>query len=769
MSGVVIYVSARASGPMAIFRLWRTTGSDNERTRYQMARMASNRHIIRTAVLPTLCAVTLAYYGCNPRATTASPPVATPAEPAIDSSCALCGTWATRDEGQAMVWCFADKRVWLCGTGETDSIECAMGAWGWHESGKFVLAYFGRDMLGFVPIRRGADTLLLAADTAAGADRQTLVRCGVDTTDSLVTAVCARVDSFHTVYAHKLEQHRGALDSCPYVIVRPRYDCLLDLGAANGCIPVNVGAKKETWGRSLSGGAWGLIDTNGTEILPPVYDEVRAPLEGMIAVRKDGRWGFHDTTGNVRIDYAFSFVGNFNDGLAPVNSGGEGEGPAPWGLRHIKGGIWGFVDTAGTLVYDTVFDHVGYFYRGLARVSRDSAWGIVDATGDTVVPFDYAVIRPYSEGRYLCNRGGTTVDTFDVYGQPFTTALGGAWEYLDSTGAIVGAGGYEDARGFAMGCACVKKHGRWGVIDIAGEQVADFRYDAIWSFRRTGLATVLEDSAYGVIDTAGKLILDTKYDGIHLGWFDGRAIRIEDSSGYGIASNAGEILLPCRYRDIFGADSSDLYQFEDTSGLWGFGSLANGVLCKPIYHRQVRLVGPERIAVYEDGKYALVDCEAEPVTEPLFDVVRDFSEGLAAVRMGDSWGYIDTRGRLRIPCRYDEAKAFSAGLAAVRIHEDSTGAHPHDARWGYVDTEGDVVIAPQFYRASAFQGDCAQIETKVKGEWYHGYVDRDGEWLVEPMDAYFSSYDGCPVLGRFWILETAGKQGLLRIPCRPES
>lgn len=734
-----------------------------------MARIVSNRHIVRAAALFTFCALSLAFQGCNPKTTTVSPPVTTPPEPAADSSCVLCGSWATRDEGQTMVWSFADESVWLCGSGETDSVECAMGAWGWHESGEFVLAYFGRDVLAFVPQGKGEDTLVLAADTTDGAQQMTFIRCGIDTTDSVAAVLCAKVDSFHTVYARELKEYREAIDSCPYVIVKPRYDCLLDLGAANGCIPVNVGAKKEMWGRSLTGGAWGLIDTNGRVILAPAFDEVRAPSEGMIAVRKNGLWGFHDTTGAERIDYAFSFVGNFSEGLAPVNSGGEGEGAAPWHLWNIKGGKWGYVDTAGTLVYDTIFDDAGYFYGGLARVSRDSAWGIISATGDTVVPFEYAVIRPRSEGRYLCNRGGTTVDTADFYGQPFTTAIAGTWEYLDSTGTPVGGGGYEDAHGFDNGRAFVKKDGRWGMIDRAGRQVTGFHYDAIWSFRPTGLAIVLKDSAYGVIDTSGKLILDTKYDDIHLGWFDGRAIRIEDSTGYGIASNTGEILLPCRYRDIFGADSSDLYQFKDSSGLWGFGSLSDGVLCTPSYRDQVRFIGPDHVAVSADGKYALVDRKNERITDLLFDAVAELSEGLAAVRMDGSWGYIDTKGKPRVPCRYEKAEPFNSGRAAVQIPQDSTGSHPENARWGYIDKKGEMVIRPRFYSASAFQGDCAQVETKEMNEWYRGYIDRDGEWLVRPMDAHLTSYDGYPVLERFWILESGKKQGLLRIPCRSGS
>lgn len=54
------------------------------------------------------------------------------------------------------------------------------------------------------------------------------------------------------------------------------------------------------------------------------------------------------------------------------------------------------------------------------------------------------------------------------------------------------------------------------------------------------------------------------------------------------------------------------------------------------------------------------------VIAPLYDCGFDFSEGLAAVRLGDVWHYIDTAGRTRISCPGCEAvKPFRGGRAQV--------------------------------------------------------------------------------------------------------
>ena len=65
-----------------------------------------------------------------------------------------------------------------------------------------------------------------------------------------------------------------------------------------------------------------------------------------------------------------------------------------------------------------------------------------------------------------------------------------------------------------------------------------------------------------------------------------------------------------------------------------------------------------------------------------FDEAKRFSEGLAAVRIGDEktgkWGFIERTGKVVVTPQFDFASKFSEGLAAVRIGDDKTG------RWGYI-------------------------------------------------------------------------------------
>lgn len=74
---------------------------------------------------------------------------------------------------------------------------------------------------------------------------------------------------------------------------------------------------------------------------------------------------------------------------------------------------------------------------------------------------------------------------------------------------------------------------------------------------------------------------------------------------------------------------------------------------------------------------------------PVYDNARDFSEGLAAVRMDEKYGYINTDGIIVIPCQYSDAGEFSNGIAQVEQIDPETLFE--NTTWSLIDTEGNAV------------------------------------------------------------------------------
>jgi hypothetical protein len=74
------------------------------------------------------------------------------------------------------------------------------------------------------------------------------------------------------------------------------------------------------------------------------------------------------------------------------------------------------------------------------------------------------------------------------------------------------------------------------------------------------------------------------------------------------------------------------------------------------------------------------------VINPQFDHASTFSDGLAAVRAGDKYGYINKDGKYEINTQFEFAGDFYSGIALVRAAD----------KWGFINKKGQYVVNPQF-------------------------------------------------------------------------
>jgi hypothetical protein len=105
------------------------------------------------------------------------------------------------------------------------------------------------------------------------------------------------------------------------------------------------------------------------------------------------------------------------------------------------------------------------------------------------------------------------------------------------------------------------------------------------------------------------------------------------------------------------------------------------------------------------------------------------------VRLGDDsnarFGYIDKTGNLIIPAKFGEARDFSEGLAAVKINRPYQDEPDNsDKYWGYINAAGAYVITPRYYQVKAFSEGLAAVSPKTLAPY--GYVDRTGKMVIEP-------------------------------------
>ena len=102
------------------------------------------------------------------------------------------------------------------------------------------------------------------------------------------------------------------------------------------------------------------------------YDEIRYISEGFARFKKDGKYGFLNTKGDIAIPAIYDFASFFVDGIACVSIGDK------YG-KYKYGGI----NTDGILVIPCIYDNIFYFENGIALVEKDNQVGLIDKYGNS--------------------------------------------------------------------------------------------------------------------------------------------------------------------------------------------------------------------------------------------------------------------------------------------------------------------------------------------------------------------------------------------------
>src|SRR5262245_22314347 len=138
---------------------------------------------------------------------------------------------------------------------------------------------------------------------------------------------------------------------------------------------------------------------------------------------------------------------------------------------------------------------------------------------------------------------------------------------------------------------------------------------------------------------------------------------------------------------------------------------------------------PKRFVIWDErGKFGYIDETGRVVIKPQFDEAYPFTDGLAAVSIGEKAGFIDASGKIVVPLRYHGTLPFSDGLAAVFIAEKSGNNRSYPC--GYINHTGEFVIKPQSkFSCTQFQEGFAVVEEydNSLGESYATYLNKEGE------------------------------------------
>jgi hypothetical protein len=207
------------------------------------------------------------------------------------------------------------------------------------------------------------------------------------------------------------------------------------------------------------------IDFNGrvltaTKPIPEV-EKVFPESEGMRGVKRDGKFGFIDSEGRLRVANRYENIGVFKEGLAPVKILGK----------------WGYVTPFDKIIINPTYEQVNEFGGGCAVVKRNGKTGMIDRDGKVILVVRYDKIERQLDNKKfiltLNNLKGLADEKGNVLIEPRFDQL----DIIDDDHILV-------------------SNGKWGVLSSNGLSLVPMIYDQLLFVKEKGVYLALKNSEW---------------------------------------------------------------------------------------------------------------------------------------------------------------------------------------------------------------------------------------------------------------------------------
>ena len=322
-----------------------------------------------------------------------------------------------------------------------------------------------------------------------------------------------------------------------------------------------------------------------------------------------------------------------------------------------KDGKFGYINNRGVEITPPKYDCALRFHWDVGRVQLNGKWGLVNKQGKEITPPVYDEIKGHQDP---------------------IVKLGNKYGFLSrKTGKLLTPVKYDHAKQWVQvfnftsrkfgrkDLAPVQLDGKWGCVNVYGEEVIPVKYEKIDVNQSENPRIVAKsDGKWGFVAENGKEITAFEYDDVEE--FDNGRARVQKDLKYGFINKHGTTVIPLLYDD-----------------------------CEPrftyVRHDEERRILP--IWIKRDGKYGFMDIDGNEIIRPKYELALPFhsiagSRELAAVVLNSAAGFIDQTEKNVIPCMYEPDfenryhYSFYDGFAEVK----------QDGKWGVIDVHHQVVI-----------------------------------------------------------------------------
>lgn len=407
-------------------------------------------------------------------------------------------------------------------------------------------------------------------------------------------------------------------------------------------------------------GKFGYVNSSGEQITQIIYDDGFNFSNGYAIVNKNDKYAFVNQEGKLICPFIYDDAFNFNEGRAMV----------------MVNNKLGYIDVHGELIIPTIYDEAKTFNDGYAIVGRDDKYGCIDLNGKIILDLKYFYMERMIDDKLLvATQEGLTI--INKQGQEQMSPVPNSNVKLLSKEFL----------------ALRSNEGLWFIRNIrSNKDLQSPTFEAIDPpLSGDGLILVKKNGKYGFIDWEFKARVPFKYDYAEPFTNNMALIYVggENNGKYGYIDLNGKEVIPPKLSIAYSFNSSGLGRVGipqvNNAFKWGAvntnGNLVIDFLYDFLKYSRKRWIGMVG-GVYIDYK----------ITS---------GWNLDPVLYGGKWCMLDQNGNVITKSDYDYVEdngtTWTANKGGDWIHLDHGGGYKViDGKWGFLDENGLEITSFDF-------------------------------------------------------------------------
>lgn len=400
---------------------------------------------------------------------------------------------------------------------------------------------------------------------------------------------------------------------------------------------------------------------------------------------------------------------------------------AAMGVSLAVGQTWEIYDEDYTLVKKIENQRLNILGNAVRVSTTDSSLNLLGREYETIVSVNNAKVFQYLEPWIIVVDDGqfgafheygekifdTDYETIETYYNLLLAKKGIAYFLYDrGQKQIKPLGSYESAH-IAKNGQIIATNSSGYVLPLAKDP--NYAYESLTSISDNVILSK-EATGYGLINRDGENILEPVIDEI-----------IYMGDDYFFAKDSKEYMLikamtnkaDIRYTSYHRIAIEDDVIVEYIHGKLRRIMKRDGILLDATGMESVAKNGRSHYTVtFRDGKIGLLDDKGRWEVTPTAGVQALFpgDQKLNGALIDGKYGFVDRAGKLRIANRYENIGQFSEGLAAVKI----------GSQWGFIDSSDKISIQPHYSAVGSFQNGVAIVKKDGKAN----LIDKTGKELL---------------------------------------